>query len=84
MPLQPSPIKRLSGLGAINSQPTLLASPTGNVLLDVLLGAGVGFLAAPSEQQKTNWALGGAVAAAIAGTAGIIGTAGLGIYNAVK
>jgi hypothetical protein len=65
------------GLG---DAPPLLASPTGHRLIDVLIGGGLGWILGPKKDTKPLWAAGGAVAALLTGTLGIIGTAAAGAY----
>lgn len=67
-----------SGLGA--DTPALLGSATGSVLLDAVIGAGIGFAMAERKQDRLLWAGGGAVAALLAGTVGLMGVVGVGMY----
>ncbi len=83
MPLQPSPIKQFGDAVGSGTAP-LFQSATGSMLIDALLGAGVGYLAAPSESSKKAWVAAGALASAFAGMAGLIGAAGAGIYAGMR
>lgn len=61
------------GLGA-DETPPLLRSVTGFTLGDAALGAGLGYLMAPSKAERGMWTAIGGVATALAGTLGLIGT----------
>lgn len=66
-----------SGLGAIN----LTGSATGNIYLDIAIGAGVGVLVGfGSEGDRTLWAGAGAAAAATLGALGILGVVGAAFF----
>lgn len=69
------------GLGAV---PPLLASPTGYRVIDVGIGAVLGWLMAPSKSGRPIWAAGAAAATLLTGTLGIIGTAAVGGYVHTK
>lgn len=66
-----------AGLGSIN----LTGSATGSTLLDVAIGAGVGYLVSPSKKdEELLWAGAGAAAAATLGALGILGVVGVAIW----
>jgi len=52
-----------------------LSSSTGSVLVDMGVGAAVGYLIAPSD-EKAGYALGGGAAAGLAGALGLLGLLG--------
>lgn len=64
-----------NGMGAV-----LMQSPTSNTLLDVILGAGVGYFASPKADDRPLFALAGATAAWALGALGVIGVVGYGVY----
>lgn len=70
----------LEGLGAS----PILGSPTGFTLLDAGLGALVGYLVAKRTEDRTVYAIGGALAAYALGTVGLVGVAGAGLYARSK
>jgi len=66
------------GLGG--DGPALFASVTGNALLDGVLGGALGWFMSPNPNDRVVWAAGGAAAAALAGTLGIVASVGAAIY----
>lgn len=53
-----------------------LSTSTGAVLVDGLVGAGVGYLIAPKGTDRTGYTLGGALAVGLAGGLGLLGLVG--------
>lgn len=72
----PSDFLAVNGFG----EPALFGSATGNSLFDTLLGAGLGYVMAKNESDRLLWAGAGAAAGLLAGTLGIIGVIGAGVY----
>lgn len=70
----------MNGLGADGCSPALFGSATGNVLLDALVGAGLGFACAKNESERLLWAGAGAGAGLLAGTLGLAGILAAAIY----
>lgn len=66
-----------SGFGAT---PALMGSATGNNILDAVIGAAIGYVVANKQSERALWAGGGAAAALLAGTLGLLGVVGAGIY----
>lgn len=64
------------GMGAT---PLLFSSPSGNSIVDAAIGGVIGYLVAPQSDKMTVAGV-GVVAGLVAGTAGLIGAAGLGIW----
>lgn len=52
----------------------------GGGLLDAIVGAGIGYVVAPKENDRPAWMVIGAVAGLVAGLAGLAGTAGAGVF----
>jgi hypothetical protein len=73
-----------AGLGVnpdgLGEGPALFASVTGSPVLDALLGGALGYFIAPAPHERTLWAAGGATAAALAGTLGVVASVGAAIY----
>jgi len=65
-------------------RPPLLRSVTGITIGDAALGAGLGYLMAPTPAERGMWAAIGGVATALAGTLGLIGTAAGVVFVATK
>lgn len=55
-----------------------LSASSGSILVDAGIGAGIGWLIAPSGREKTAYAVGGGVAT---GLAGVLGLGGLLVYR---
>lgn len=66
------------GMG--DSASTLTASTTGSMVLDAVIGAGVGYSIAQQSSDRTAWAIGGAIVMGLAGTLGLIGLVGTAVY----
>jgi len=73
-----------AGLGVnpdgLGEGPALFASVTGSPVLDALLGGALGWFIAPAPHERMLWAAGGATAAALAGTLGVVASVGAAIY----
>jgi hypothetical protein len=70
--LGPGPMMPKAGMGQAMG---ILSESTGWVLLDALVGGGVGWLLAP-KGQETGYVLGGALATGLAGVFGLAGLVG--------
>lgn len=69
--------RRWLGFGEV---PALFQSTTGSNLVDALVTAGAGFALAPKKEDRVAWAIAGGVAGMFAGTAGLLGIVGAGLY----
>jgi len=67
----------MHGLG---EAPALFGTASGSVLLDTLLGAGLGYAVAKNDSERLLWAGAGAAAGLLAGTLGLLGVVGAAIY----
>lgn len=56
----------------------------GSGLQDAAIGAGVGYLVAPSTKDRMIWVLGGGAAGLIGGLLGVVATGGAGLYMRQK
>jgi predicted phosphodiesterase len=59
-------------------------SPTGFVVGDAILGAAGGYLSAPRNSRKWQYAAAGAIATGIAGLFGLVGTVGYGVLKRAR
>jgi hypothetical protein len=82
----PPPPISISGIGQVREElcglgePVLCAS-TGSTMVDALVGAGIGYLAAPKKEHAAYWAAAGAAGAALAGALGILVVGAAGLYK---
>jgi hypothetical protein len=58
----------------------MLCASSGSSFVDAMIGAGVGYFAAPTQGDQALWALVGAGAAWLGGLVGIIGVGAAGLY----
>ena len=69
-----------SGFGADSTPACLFAHITGSPVFDAVVGAGLGYFVAEKGSSQPSWAVAGAFAAYLAGTAGILGLVGAALW----
>lgn len=80
LPYRERPYAKAPYVGFGDTAP-IFAHVTGSGPMDAVLGAGLGYVLAPKKEDKPMWTVVGALAAYMAGTAGLLGVGAAALWK---